>query len=237
MIPQEYLITAECGDAQDEILIKLVDAIPPVVKIENPLEGAIFEEESIIISGNSWDNLGVERVEVALDDSDFREAYGKENWSIDWDVGEFELGSHIIYARAVDATGKTSVHNISIVVNESGHEWEPQINDFYHKPENPLNVSNVVVYANVTSSSPFDVKTVVLYCDDGTKINSYEMYRYGENPVQSRHDEDPLKHESNNPIFGFELGQFSTGKTITYWIVAYDAANNSRPSCEKSFTI
>jgi len=237
LIPQEYLITAECGDAQDEISIKLVDVIPPAIKIENPLEGAIFEEESIIISGNSWDNLGVERVEVALDDSDFREAYGKENWSIDWDVGEFELGSHIISARAVDVTGRTSVHNISIVVNESGHEWEPQINDFYHKPENPLNVSNVVVYANVTSSSPFDVKKVVLYCDDGTEINSYEMYMYGENPVQSRHDEDPLKNESNNPIFGFELGQFSTGKTITYWIVAYDVANNSRSSCEKSFTI
>jgi Big-like domain-containing protein len=237
LIPQEYLITAECGDAQDEILIKLVDAIPPAIKIENPLEGAIFEEESIIISGNSWDNLGVERIEVALDDSDFREAYGKENWSIDWDVGEFEIGSHIISARAIDVTGRTSVHNISIVVNESGHEWRPQINDFYHKPENPLNVSNMVVYANVTSSSPFDVKKVVLYCDDSTEINSYEMYRYGENPVQSRHDEDPLKNESNNPIFGFELGQFSTGKTIIYWIVAYDVANNSRLSCEKSFTI
>ena len=237
LIPQEYLITAECGDAQDEISIKLVDAITPTIRIENPLEGAIFEEETIIISGNSWDNLGVERVEVALDDSDFREAYGKENWSIDWDVGEFELGNHIISARAVDITGRTSVHNISIVLNESGHEWGPQINDFYHKPEKPLNVSNVIVYTNVTSSSPFDVKKVVLYCDDGTEINSYKMYMYGENPVQSRHDEDPLKNELNSPIFGFELGQFSTGKTITYWVVAYDAANNSRSSCEKSFTI
>jgi len=236
-IPQEYLITAECGDAQDEISIKLIDAIPPSIKIENPLEGAIFEEESIIISGNSWDNLDIERVDVALDDSDFREAYGKENWSIDWDVSEFELGTHIISARAIDVTGKTSMHNISIVVNESGHEWRPQINDFYHKPEDPLNISNVILYANVTSSSHFDVKKVVLYCDDGNEINSYEIYIYGKNPVQSRHDEDPLKNESNNPIFGIELGQFSTGKTITYWIVAYDVANNSRSSYEKSFTI
>jgi len=237
LIPQEYLITAECGDAQDEISIKLVDAITPTIKIENPKEGAIFEEESIIISGNSWDNLDVERVEVALDDSDFREAYGKENWSIDWDLGGFELGNHMIYARAVDVTGRTSINNISIVVNESGHEWEPQINDIYHKPDKPLNISNVVVYANVTSSSPFDVKKIVLYCDSGIEINSYEMCTYGENPVQSRHDEDPLKDKSNNPIFGFELGQFSTGKTITYWIAAYDAANNSILSCENSFTI
>jgi len=237
LIPKEYFITAECGDAQDEISIKLVDAIPPAIKIENPLEGAIIEDESIIISGNSWDNLGVEKVEIALDDSDFRVAYGKENWSIDWDVSSFELGYHIISARAVDANGRTSMRNISIVLNESGHEWEPKIIDLYHKPDKPLNISNVIVFANVTSSSPFDVKKIVLYCDDGAEINAYEMYMYGKNPVQSRHDEDPLKNESNNPIFGFELGQFLTDKTITYWIVAYDAANNSISSREKYFKI
>ena len=63
------------------------------------------------------------------------------------------------------------------------------------------------------------------------------MYRYAENPVQSRHEEDPLKNESNDPIFGVELGQFSTDEIITYWIVAYDTANNSQTSDEKFFTV
>jgi hypothetical protein len=63
------------------------------------------------------------------------------------------------------------------------------------------------------------------------------MYRYGEYPVQSRHEEDPFQNQSNNPIFGVELGQFSTGQTILYWIVARDTAQNKIQSEEDSFTI
>ena len=153
------------------------------------------------------------------------------------DISELEVDDHIITARAVDMLGKSSIHRISIVVNESGHVWSPKINNFFHDPENPTNISNVVIYANVTKASPFDIKRVVLYCDNNTEINSYEMYRYGDNPVQERHEEDPLFNESNEPIFGFELGQLSTGEVITYWIISYDAANNSKQSEKKSFTV
>ncbi|MHA1194425.1 MAG: hypothetical protein ACTSP9_19430, partial [Promethearchaeota archaeon] len=108
----------------------------------------------------------------------------------------------------------------------------------YHKPENPLNVSNVVLYANVTSSSPFDVKKVVLYCDNNIYIiKEFIMYRYGDNPIQNRHPEDPLSNETNGPIYGYGLGEFETGEIITYWIVAYDAANNNVKSEKKSFTV
>jgi hypothetical protein len=233
----EYVITAECGDAQDERLISLIDENPPEIRINEPTSEEIVEGDEIIISGNSWDNIGVERVEVALDDGEFKEANGTENWFIEWDISELELDDHIISARAVDLLGKKSIHRISIIINESGHVWGPQINNFYHKPENPTNVSNVIIYANVTNASPFDIKRVVLYCDNDTEINSYKMYRYGDNPVQERHEEDPLFNESNEPIFGFELGQFSTEENITYWIVSYDAANNSEQSEEKSFIV
>jgi hypothetical protein len=63
------------------------------------------------------------------------------------------------------------------------------------------------------------------------------MYRYGDYPVQSRHAEDPLQNQSNDPIFGIELGQFSTGQTISYWIVAIDTAQNKIQSEGDSFTI
>ena len=236
-IPREYLITAECGDAQDERVITLIDEILPEIRINEPVDEEIVEGDIITISGNSWDNVGVERVEVAMDGGEFKEANGTENWLIEWDISELELDDHIISARAVDMLGKKSVHRISIIVNESGHVWGPQINSFYHKPENPTNISNIAIYANVTKASPFDIKRVVLYCDNDTEINSYEMYRYGDNPVQGRHEEDPLFNESNEPIFGFELGQFSTGEIITYWIVSYDAADNSKQSEEKSFMV
>jgi hypothetical protein len=63
------------------------------------------------------------------------------------------------------------------------------------------------------------------------------MYRYGDFPIQSRHEEDPLINQSNDPVFGIELGQFSTDQTITYWIVARDTAQNKKQSDVASFTI
>jgi len=237
LMPGGYAVTAECNDMQDNALITLIDAIPPEIKIEDPLDEEIVEREPLVISGHSYDNLGVERVEVAVDDSRFRKAMGTEKWFIEWNISGFDLGEHIISARAFDVIGRESVHRISFVVNETGHTWSPLINNFYHMPEDPSNISNVVVYANVTSENPFGIKHVVLYVDNGTKIKSYRMYRYGDNPKQERHEEDPLKYEPNDPIFGFELGQIRYDETITYWITAYDTANNSKCSCEKSFTI
>jgi hypothetical protein len=61
------------------------------------------------------------------------------------------------------------------------------------------------------------------------------MYRYGDYPVQERHEEDPLRNESNAPIYGFDLGQVK-GK-IRYWIVVYDSANNMERSEEKEIVV
>lgn len=236
-VPGDYLIMVECGDAQDEILIKLIDAIPPTVKIDTPMNKEIVEAEILKIAGYACDNLGVERVEVSLNNGEWREATGTEHWSIDWNISSYSLGDHMISARAFDTVGRISVEEISIVINESGHCWGPQINSFYHQPAHPINMSNVVIYANVTTGSPFTIQKVVLYSDTSTVTKAREMYRYGDNPVQERHEEDPLKNESNDPIFGFELGQFSTGTDITYWVVAYDTANNTKTSSKKSLMI
>jgi hypothetical protein len=235
--PGYYLIMAECGDAQDEKSIKLIEVIPPVIKIDSPLDNEIVEAEMLTIEGHSLDNLGVDRVEVSLDNSEWNEATGTEYWSIDWDISSYSIGDHIISARAFDTVGGMSMDNISIVINESGHSWGPQINNFYHQPDHPTNVSNVVIYANVTMGSPFNIKRVVLYWDNGSEIKTREMFRYADNPVQERHDEDPLKNMSNDPIFGLELGQFSTGTNITYWIGAFDTANNAVISNEKYLNI
>jgi hypothetical protein len=235
--PGDYLIMVECGDAKDEILIRLIDIIPPLIKINKPFDNEIAEAEMLTIEGHTWDNLGVERVEVSLDNGEWREATGTDYWYIDWNISSYGLGDHMISARAFDTVGGISVDEISIVINESGHGWGPQINIFYHQPDNPTNMSNVAIYANVTIGSPFTIQRVVLYWDDGMIIKSGDMYRYGDNPIQGRHEEDPLKNMSNDPIFGLELGQFSTSTNITYWIGAFDTANNTVFSSKKSFRI
>jgi hypothetical protein len=66
---------------------------------------------------------------------------------------------------------------------------------------------------------------------------SYETYQYGANPVQGRHEEDPFFNQSNAPLFGVELGQFSSGQSIGFWIVATDTANNRVQSEGDAFTI
>ncbi|MCK4902033.1 MAG: hypothetical protein KAS76_01650, partial [Thermoplasmatales archaeon] len=235
LVPKDYLIEVECGDAQDEILIRLIDVVPPIIKIDTPTSNEIVEAEILTIEGHTFDNLGVERVEVSLDDDEWIVATGTDHWSIDWNISGYSIGDHVISARAFDTVGGVSLDEISLVINESGHVWGPIINSFYHQPDHPTNVSNVVIYANVTRGSPFAIQRVVLYWDDDMATKTGEMYRYGDNPVQERHEEDPLKNESNDPIFGLELGQFSIGTNITYWIGAFDTANNTVISSEKSF--
>jgi hypothetical protein len=39
LAPGDHLIKVECDDAQDEILIKLIDVNPPFIKIDAPLNG------------------------------------------------------------------------------------------------------------------------------------------------------------------------------------------------------
>ncbi len=235
--PGDYSIIAVCGDAQDDIFIRLIDKFPPEIRIDIPSSGDIVEKEILTIEGHVSDNLGVEKVEVSFDYGEWIGANGKNQWSVDWNLSSFEIGDHILSARAIDTIGGISTYAISITVNESGHNWGPYVNSFYHKPDNPTNISNIAIFANVTEDSPFEIKKVVLSWYNGTKEISTDMFRYADNPVQKRHEEDLLKNQSNDPIFGLELGQFPTNTTINYWIKAFDTANNTLITIDKSFTI
>jgi len=215
----------------------LIDKAPPTIEIYSPIDKEIIEADNIVIYGQSSDNQAVQRVEVCLDEGEYMLANGTEFWSIIWDISTYSLGNHNISVKAFDDSLCVSYYNITFILNESGHSWAPVINDFYNKPENPTNESNVVIYANVTAGSPFTIDKIFLYWDDGIDTESTQMFRYGDNPIQDRHEEDPLKNESNEPVYGFELGQFATGKNISYWIEAFDAANNSIITNTKSFTI
>ncbi len=228
-----YEIEARSENAEDDLLIRLVDASPPIINI-HPIE--IVEKEMIEISGEARDNVGIDRVKVCID-GEWKEAMGTSRWHINWNVSEFPLGDYEVMAKAIDESGREAIDSISITINESGHGWAPKINEFYHEPVSPNNESNVIIYANITKGNPFNVDKIILYWGDGYSIQEREMFRYADNPRQNRSEEDPLRNESNEPIYGFELGQFSTGTTITYWIEAVDTANNSILSKEKLFSI
>jgi len=232
-----HLITiADEGTMSDERSIQLIDGRPPSLSIDTPVDGAILEQGLLNISGQSSDNLAVDHIEVTLDNVTHT-AVGTTNWNLSWDTIGLPLGDHLLTIKAIDTQYLTSTQTRWIVLNETGHTWGPQINTLSYSPANPTNTSNMIIYANVTSTGPFAIRNIILYCDNGTDTVSYEMYRYGDYPVQSRHEEDPLFNQSNAPLFGRELGQFSSGQSIGYWIVAIDTAQNKIQSEGDSFTI
>lgn len=234
--PGTHVLFVESGAISDERPVLLIDALPPSLTIDTPLDAAIVGYGILDISGHCSDNTGVDKIEVTLD-SLTKVADGTTAWNLSWDLNDLPLGDHLLSVRAIDIQGLVSLQTRSFVLNESGHSWGPQIHLVSYSPATPTNTSNVVIYANVTSTGPFTIRTITLFCYDGTDTVSYEMYRYADFPVQSRHEEDPFYNQSNDPIFGKELGQFDTGQSIGYWIVAVDTAGNRIQSEGDSFTI
>jgi len=232
-----YLIKTKFNNTQDEKLIRLIDVVPPVIKINTPFDGEIVELEMLKIEGYVSDNQGVDKVEVSIDNGDWREVNGSDIWSVDFDISSYSIGEHVILARAFDTVGSISLDEISFILNESGHDWAPIINSFYHKPDHPTNSSNIVIYANITTGNPFNIQRVVLYWDNGVETRGQNMFRYGDFPIQERHPEDLLKNDSNEPIYGLELGEFSNGTNITYWIKAFDTGNNTKVSNKKTLMV
>jgi hypothetical protein len=233
-----HLITVSsgAGNISDERSIQLVDGRPPSLSVDAPVDGAIFEQGILDISGQSSDNVAVDHIDVTLNNIT-KTAMGTTSWNISWDTTGLPLDDYLLSITAVDTQGLISTQTHWIVLNESGHDWGPQIHSCSYSPVNPTNTSNIIIYANVTSTGPFSIRNIVLYCYDGNNTVSYEMYRYGEYPIQGRHEEDPFFNQSNAPLFGVELGQFSTGQSIGYWIVAVDTAQNKIQSEGDSFTI
>ena len=212
--PGKYTIKAKCGNFEKEYEICLVDASPPILKL-NALDKKIFEG-NVLIKGRAYDNVGVDKVELEID--------GKvipleKNFSYSWNGS---VGEHIINIKATDWQGLETVEKASVIINESGRKWGPVINEIFYSPKEPTNESNIIVYANITKGSPFGIKKVEIEINGKIK----EMFRYGDNPVQSRDEEDPLKNESNSPCYGIELGQFESGSIIKFLVKAFDNANN-----------
>ncbi len=232
-----YHVGAILDDASDATLIRVQDRTPPSITIMDPASGAIMGREQWTISGTCHDAAGIDHVDVRVDNGSWMNASGIQDWTISWNGTGLALGDHIIEAQATDVSGLKTVQAIPVVVNESGHSWSPTINQVIQLPQNPVNTSNVVIEANVTMGSPYELRSVILWYSDGVTTLSCMMYRYADNPVQARHEEDPLRNQSNLPVFGCELGQFPAGTTISYWVVAADTAANAQQSNVQSFTV
>ena len=215
--PGAHIIVAKCGNFIKNYLVEVVDCSPPEITISSPTEGEIFNN-SVVIKGNVYDNSGVNNVSVEIN-GEFFWLNTHFNLSYSLPPSDYEMK-----ITALDMYGLKSTAKINFTVK--GEKVTPIINRIYYLPENPTNESNVVVYADVEPSF-YHIKKVSINIDG----NEMEMYRYADNPPQSRHEEDALKNMSNEPVYGIELGQMEKGKH-SFFITAMDSAGNEEKSEE-----
>jgi subtilisin family serine protease len=94
--------------------VPVKDTTPPVVKIDNPVAGAV--SGTVIISVNSTDNSGAAALTESLYVDNIMVATGKGGTlAYNWYTRRYTHGNHVIKAMAKDAAGNWS--SVSVTVN------------------------------------------------------------------------------------------------------------------------
>jgi malectin (di-glucose binding ER protein)/Big-like domain-containing protein len=81
--------------------------IPPTIVLQTPTNGAVITG-NLQISGTASDTIGVQKVEVQLDNGSWTTAAGTTSWSLNLNSSNFLNGPHVISARATDTSGNVS---------------------------------------------------------------------------------------------------------------------------------
>lgn len=91
----------------------------PTVTIETPPEGATVNG-TVEVAGNASDPDGnVSRVEVRIDQGEWTNATGTENWSFSWDTTGVSDGTHTISARSYDGQNHSSITERNVTVDNN----------------------------------------------------------------------------------------------------------------------
>ncbi len=219
----ENAIQAVGATVNDTLIIHLFDATPPTIDITDPENGSVVRKGDKIY-GCCNDASGIYQVEVRVDDSSWILIGSNNYWS--YVLDDFSPGIHRLMAKATDTNGLVSISCIDVVVNASNPEWYPSILSITHTPAVIENNTNVVIYANI-SSLVFPIKIALVSIESVSLQKTIRMFPYGHTPILSRHPEDPLYLENNSPVYGCELGIFSSGETVRYRIGVIDMAGHS----------
>ena len=160
-----------------------------------------------------------------------------EKWALDFNLDNIKPGIHLLKISTLDGSGNFYNDSIPIIVNDPEGFWKPSINNLTYTPIKPDNKSIIIIYANITGSNLYPVKKVLIHWIYNSTEITDEIERYADNPPQERHPEDPFRNQSNNPIYGYELGVFRTGEDIEYWVEVWDYALNRVTSDKQVITV
>jgi endoglucanase len=126
--PTTYTIscTGSNGSAQGSATVTINDSTPPTVSLTAPANGATVSN-SVTVSANATDNIGVAGVQFKLDNSNLGSEDTAPPYSITWNTAGVSNGAHIIKAVARDAAGNSTTsalvsvttNNNAIVINDN----------------------------------------------------------------------------------------------------------------------
>ena len=93
---------------------------PPVVLIEHPANGSTLRE-LITFRGSASDDIGIDRVQVSLDQGGWTTVSGSESWEYDIDPGQLEPGMHMFSVKATDIDEiESAIASIVFFVEDPG---------------------------------------------------------------------------------------------------------------------
>ncbi|MEE9163792.1 MAG: PKD domain-containing protein [Thermoplasmata archaeon] len=90
------------------------DITNPTVTITSPADGSNLATTSVMVSGTASDDVGVEKVELSLDGTNYVSAMGTTTWSGTVTLVE---GPNTIFARVTDTSGNTATASIAVTVD------------------------------------------------------------------------------------------------------------------------
>lgn len=94
-------------------LSSIGDTVKPSISITWPSNGSLLSTNTITVSGRASDNIGVQKVEISKDGTNWLVCNGTNSWSCSIVL---ENGTNTIYARATDTSGNTNTIWITVTV-------------------------------------------------------------------------------------------------------------------------
>ena len=97
------------------------DTESPQIKIEYPKDGQIFYVNPIVVRGSASDNIGIDRIEVRVNNGTWNKATGKTSWKREIILKE---GWNRISVRATDTFGNNKTISIRVgYYTTTQHGW------------------------------------------------------------------------------------------------------------------
>ena len=131
--PGAHTLTARATDASGNtttttrsvsVASSSSDTTPPVLSITTPSPGATLSG-TVSVQGTVTDNVGVARLEVAVDGKPWQQVYVKPSWAWPWVTGQLSNGAHTLHVRATDTSGNVTAVSLPVTVSNPCSDGSP----------------------------------------------------------------------------------------------------------------